>query len=92
MGSRAHLFFGKTKMARYEEPPLRKHYYNDYYAKSTFNREEKVFFGMVLNSSDTITFQSQTAEKLDAAFHDAVKAYEEQCKIKKREPRMLRME
>ena len=53
--------------------------YKGYLGHIEFDPEAKTFYGHVLNTRDTITFQSEHASKLEEEFHRSVDTYLEFC-------------
>jgi predicted HicB family RNase H-like nuclease len=53
--------------------------YNGYTAEVKYDEDAEVFFGTVINTKDTITFQSENAHELKKEFHDSVDDYLEFC-------------
>ncbi|MFA7230747.1 MAG: type II toxin-antitoxin system HicB family antitoxin [Victivallaceae bacterium] len=49
--------------------------YKGYTAKVEFDEEAEVFFGTVINTRDTITFQSENAHELKKEFESSVNDY-----------------
>ncbi len=54
--------------------------YKGYIGQIAFDAEAKVFYGRVINTRDTITFQSDNAKELEAEFHVSVETYLTFCK------------
>lgn len=53
--------------------------YKGYIGEVTFDSEAKVFYGRVVNTRDTITFQSHDAKQLEHEFHLSVDTYLDFC-------------
>ncbi len=53
--------------------------YHGYLGEITFDTEAKLFYGRVINTRDTITFQSDDAKQLEHEFHVSVDTYLEFC-------------
>ncbi len=53
--------------------------YKGYMGKIEFDSEAKVFYGNVMNTRDTITFQSDNAKLLEKEFRKSVDTYLEFC-------------
>jgi predicted HicB family RNase H-like nuclease len=51
-----------------------------------FDAEEGIFHGRVLDLRDTITYEADCEERLEAAFRDAVDEYLDQCWACETEP------
>jgi predicted HicB family RNase H-like nuclease len=54
--------------------------YKGYSAKVEFDEEAEIFFGTVINTNDTITFQSENAHELKKEFKASVDDYLAFCK------------
>ena len=54
--------------------------YKGFIAKTEYDEDAEVFFGHVINTKDTITFQSDNAHKLKKEFHLSVDEYVSWCK------------
>ncbi len=54
--------------------------YKGYLGEVTFDNEAKVFYGRVINTRDTITFQSDNAKHLEQEFQVSVNTYLDFCK------------
>ena len=53
--------------------------YKGYEALVSFNEEDRVLHGRVLNTRDVISFEAGTAGDIEQAFHEAIDDYLEQC-------------
>ena len=53
--------------------------YKGYIGEITFDTEAKLFYGRVINTRDTITFQSDDAKQLEQEFQISVDTYLEFC-------------
>ena len=53
--------------------------YKGYLGEITFDTEAKLFYGRVINTRDTMTFQSDDAKALEQEFHVSVDTYLEFC-------------
>ncbi|MEI8247500.1 MAG: type II toxin-antitoxin system HicB family antitoxin [Lentisphaerota bacterium] len=60
--------------------------YKGYTAKVEFDEEAEIFFGTVINTRDTITFQSENAHELKKEFELSVDDYLEFCKEQGKAP------
>jgi predicted HicB family RNase H-like nuclease len=60
--------------------------YKGYLGQIEFDPEAKVFYGRVLNTQDTITFQSEHAAKLEEEFQTSIDTYLEFCQELGEEP------
>ena len=60
--------------------------YKNYTAKATFDEKAKVFHGEVIDLQDTITFQSNRADRLEAEFRKSVDEYLTFCQQMGRAP------
>jgi predicted HicB family RNase H-like nuclease len=49
--------------------------YKDYIAQLSFDIEENIIIGKVINTSDIISFHGKTLEEVKQAFHDVLDAY-----------------
>ncbi len=54
--------------------------YKGYIGNVEFDNGAKVFYGRVINTRDTITFQSDDAKRLEQEFHTSVDTYLEFCR------------
>ena len=53
--------------------------YRGYEALVSYNEEDRVLHGRVLNTRDVISFEAGAAGDIERAFHEAVDDYLEQC-------------
>lgn len=53
--------------------------YKGYIARIEYDGENKLFYGIVQNTRDTIHFEGTSAHELEDAFRDSVEAYFEFC-------------
>jgi predicted HicB family RNase H-like nuclease len=53
--------------------------YKGYSAKVVFDEDANILHGEVINLRDVITFEGETADELEQAFHDSVDDYLEFC-------------
>ena len=53
--------------------------YKGYEALVSFNEEDRILHGRVLNTRDVISFEAGTADDIEQAFHEAIDDYLEQC-------------
>lgn len=60
--------------------------YKNYAAKATFDEKAKIFHGEVIDLQDTITFQSNRADRLEAEFRKSVDEYLTFCQQLGRAP------
>jgi predicted HicB family RNase H-like nuclease len=60
--------------------------YKGYIGVTEFDEEAQVFFGRVVNTRDTITFQSDNARLLESEFQASVDDYLDFCREKGRKP------
>jgi predicted HicB family RNase H-like nuclease len=60
--------------------------YKGYEAVVQFDEEAKILSGEVINTRDVITFQADSAEEVEKAFHDSVDDYIEFCKSRGEDP------
>jgi predicted HicB family RNase H-like nuclease len=54
--------------------------YKGYFGEVSFDNDAKVFYGRVINTRDTITFQSDNAKQLEEEFQVSVDTYLDFCK------------
>ena len=54
--------------------------YKGYIGTIEYDNEAKIFYGRVINTQDTITFQSDDAKQLEREFHVSVDTYLDFCK------------
>lgn len=60
--------------------------YKGYTAEVTFDPEERILYGRVLDLRDIITFQSDSAAEIEKEFHTSVDEYLAFCKEQGIEP------
>jgi predicted HicB family RNase H-like nuclease len=60
--------------------------YKGYTANMTFDPDDKVIVGRVLDIEDIIVFHGESVAEFEAAFHEAVKGYLDACKMLKSPP------
>ena len=60
--------------------------YNGYVGVVTFDDEAEIFHGEVINMSDVVTFQGETAHEIKQAFIDSVNDYLEFCAERGEDP------
>ncbi|MDI6760686.1 MAG: type II toxin-antitoxin system HicB family antitoxin [Candidatus Brocadiaceae bacterium] len=60
--------------------------YKGFIGSVHFNAEDKTFYGRIEGVSDLVTFEGNTVEELEKAFHGAVEDYVMLCKRVKKEP------
>jgi predicted HicB family RNase H-like nuclease len=53
--------------------------YKGYLGEITFDKDAKLFYGRVINTRDTITFQSDDAKQLEQEFQTSVDTYLDFC-------------
>lgn len=53
--------------------------YKGYIGHVTYDDEAKLLHGEVINIRDVVTFQGQSVDELEQAFHDSVDDYLEMC-------------
>ncbi len=53
--------------------------YKGYIGEITFDKDAKIFYGRVINTRDTITFQSDNAKDLEQEFQISVDTYLDFC-------------
>ena len=54
--------------------------YKGCFGEVSFDNDAKVFYGRVINTRDTITFQSDNAKQLEEEFQVSVDTYIDFCK------------
>lgn len=57
-----------------------------YTARPEYSTEDGVFYGRILGISDLVDFQSESEEKIEMEFHDAVDKYLNLCTEIGKEP------
>jgi predicted HicB family RNase H-like nuclease len=60
--------------------------YKGYEAIVEFDEEAKILSGEVINTRDVITFQADSADQVETAFHESVDDYIAFCKERGEEP------
>ena len=60
--------------------------YKDYQAVVNYSTADKVLYGKIFGINDLVTFEGESGEKLEKAFHEAVEDYVETCKELGKEP------
>ena len=60
--------------------------YKGYEAIVEFDEEAKILSGEVFNTRDVITFQADSADQVEAAFHQSVDDYLEFCRSRGEDP------
>jgi predicted HicB family RNase H-like nuclease len=60
--------------------------YKNYEASVTYDEDARIFHGEVLHLRDVITFQGESVNELEQAFHDSVDDYLEFCKERGEKP------
>jgi predicted HicB family RNase H-like nuclease len=60
--------------------------YKDYIAKISFDEDENIFHGEIINLRDVITFQGSSVDELKKEFIDSVDDYLEFCKTRNEKP------
>ncbi len=53
--------------------------YKGYVGHVTYDDEAKLLHGEVINIRDVVTFEGQSVDELESAFHDSVDDYLEMC-------------
>ncbi len=53
--------------------------YKNYIGEITFDKDAKLFYGRVINTRDTITFQSDNAKQIEQEFQTSVETYLKFC-------------
>ena len=54
--------------------------YKGYIGEAKYDNEAKIFYGEVINTRDVITFEGESVEAVEQAFHDSVDDYLDWCK------------
>ncbi|HEY1241165.1 MAG TPA: type II toxin-antitoxin system HicB family antitoxin [Bryobacteraceae bacterium] len=67
-------------------PKKRKMNYKGYEAIVEFDEDARILSGEVINTRDVITFQADSADEVEKAFHDSVDDYIEFCKERGEDP------
>lgn len=60
--------------------------YKGYFARVEFDDDESIFHGKVINLKDVITFEGETVNELERAFHDSVDDYLAFCEARGESP------
>lgn len=60
--------------------------YKSYIGSVDFSGEDKVFFGKIVGIKDLVTFEGQSVQELENAFHGQVDDYIKTCKKLGKEP------
>ena len=60
--------------------------YKGYIGYVEFEPDAKIFYGRIINTKDTITFQSENAGKLEEEFHISIDTYLDFCRELGEEP------
>jgi predicted HicB family RNase H-like nuclease len=60
--------------------------YKGYIGSVEFSSEDRVFFGKVVGINDLITFEGESVQELEGAFHEMVDDYLQTCKQLGKEP------
>jgi predicted HicB family RNase H-like nuclease len=60
--------------------------YKNYEASVSYDEDARIFHGEVLHLRDVITFQGESVNELEQAFHDSVDDYLEFCKERGEKP------
>lgn len=60
--------------------------YKGFIGSVHFDAEDKTFYGRIEGINDLVTFEGDTVERLEKAFHAAVEDYVMLCKKVKKEP------
>ncbi len=53
--------------------------YKDYTASITYNRDDQIFVGEVLNTTDLLSFHGATFDELEKSFQDCIENYLSLC-------------
>lgn len=54
--------------------------YKGYEAVVTFDQEDHLFVGRVINTRDVIAFDGASVDELEQSFHNAIDEYLEDCR------------
>lgn len=54
--------------------------YKNYVGKVEYDGESKIFYGVVINLKDVITFQGTSVDEIEKAFRESIDDYLEWCK------------
>ncbi len=60
--------------------------YRGYEALVSFDEDDRVLCGRVLSTRDVISFEAESVDGIERAFHEAVDDYLEQCAEARRDP------
>ena len=60
--------------------------YKGYEALVTFDEDDRILCGRVLSTRDVISFEADSVEDIERAFHEAIDDYLEQCAETGRDP------
>ena len=60
--------------------------YKGYEALVTFDEDDRILCGRVLSTRDVISFEAESVDEIERAFHEAVDDYLEQCTQAGRDP------
>jgi len=60
--------------------------YKGYTGNVEYDDEARLFHGEVIDTKDVITFQGQSVDEIENAFHDSIDDYLEFCKNLKEKP------
>lgn len=60
--------------------------YRGYYTKVQYSDEDRVLFGVIEGIDDSISFEGESVQELENAFHEAVEDYLDICKRMGKEP------
>jgi predicted HicB family RNase H-like nuclease len=60
--------------------------YRGYIAELSFDMDDNIIVGRVINTTDTISFHGQCLEEVKQAFHDVLDAYLDACDSENIEP------
>ena len=54
--------------------------YKNYKARISYDNEDKIYYGSIVNIDDSVSFHSKSFSKIEDEFHKAVDDYIELCK------------
>lgn len=57
--------------------------YGKYSATIHYSKEDKVYYGVVQDITDSVTFEGRTSDELDQSFMEAIKDYESMIELEK---------
>ncbi len=60
--------------------------YKGYTGQVEYDDEAKIFHGEVLDTNDVITFQGQSVDEIEKAFHDSIDDYIDFCEERDEKP------